>query len=176
MKLRLLLPAVGLLLVAAVVPAPVDELARAKELLKGFEGNWESEMSFMGMTSKGSEQVKLVSGGTVAIVEASGAMGPGQTFEGWGMIGYDPADKVWRHIWCDNQGPGLAAAEGTWSADGKTFTIEDEMDFNMGSGPQRMVMTSLMTGPDTREGRMIPKDAPAGAPPMMTIKYKRHAP
>ena len=176
MNLRLMVPLAGLLFVAAIPPAPVDEVARAKELLKPMVGMWDSEMSFMGMGPlKGTEEVKLLTGGLVATVTATSAGGPMGNFEGHGMFGYDPKAKVWHHVWTDNMDPGLFLSSGTWSADGKSFTIEDETDMGMGAGPQMMVMTNTITGEDTREFTMKPKDAAAGVPPMVSAKYKRRA-
>ena len=176
MNLRALLPLAGLLLVAAIPPAPVDETARAKELMKPFEGKWESEMYFMGMgPMKGTEEVKLVSGGIVGLVTAGGDMGPGMKFEGHGMFGYDPHTKVWSHVWCDNQDPGLSVSQGTWSADGKSFTVEAEMDMGMGAGPQKMLMVNTFTGDGTREFKMMTKDSKPDLPPMMKAKYTRTA-
>ena len=176
MKLRAFLPLAGLLLVAAIPPAPVDDVARAKELLKPMAGMWDSEMTFMGMgPMKGTEDVKLVSGGLVAMVTAGGDMGPSGTFEGHGMIGFDPKAKVWHHIWTDNQDPGLVVTVGTWSADGKSFVVEDETDLGMGAGPQLMVMTTTVTGEGTREFTMKAKDSKPEMPPVMSAKYKRRA-
>ena len=176
MKLRVFLPLAGLVLVAAIPPAPVDETARAKELLKPMVGMWDSEMTFMGMGPlKGTEDVKLAGGGLVATVTAISAGGPTGSFEGHGMFGYDPKAKVWHHVWSDNTEPGLFVSEGAWSADGKSFIIEDEADLGMGGGPQMMVMTQTITGEDTREFTMKPKDAKPETPPMISAKYKRRA-
>ena len=176
MSTRLLLPLAGLVLLAAAVPpGPAgDDTARAKEIVKAMAGTWDTETTFGAFPpSKGTEKVELTGGGLAAVVTATSEMGPGMTFEGHGLFGFDPTKKVWFNCWADNTGPGLSASQGTWSADGKTFTIEEEMD--MGAGPQKMVMLTTITGADTREFVMQRKDAAADADPVLTMKYKRHA-
>lgn len=157
-------------------PASPEEVARAKALMKPFEGNWDSEMYFMGMgPMKGTEEVTLVSGGLVALVKAGGSAGPSGNFEGHGMFGFEPKTKVWSHVWSDNMDPGLFVSQGSWSADGKTLTVEQEMDMGMGAGPQTMLMVNTLTGEGTREFKMLAKDAKPEAAPMVTAKYKRKA-
>jgi hypothetical protein len=180
-SLRLLLPICALVLLAATLPvrqsapapsAPADEVARAKLLLQHFSGSWDTESSFMGSPpSKGTEEVKLLSHGLVAIISSSSPMGPGQTFEGHGLMGYDPGQKTWRHVWADNTDPMISISEGSWSADGEVFTIVTEID--MGAGPTRMVMETTITGPDTHTFEMRAQDAAAGAQPMVRMSYER---
>ena len=161
---------------AATPPASPEEVARAKALMKPMEGHWESEMYFMGMgPMKGTEDVTLISGGLVAQVKAGGSAGPSGEFEGHGMFGYEPKTKTWNHVWSDNMDPGLFVSQGAWSADGKTFTVEQEMDLGMGAGPQLMLMINTLTGEGTREFKMQAKDAKPDAAPMVTAKYKRKA-
>src|SRR6185436_8078918 len=104
-----------------------------------------------------------VCGGLVAMVSTSVVMGPAGTVEGHGMFGYEPKAKTWSDVWADDGDPGLSVNQGTWSADGKSFTVEAEVD--MGAGPQRMLMIKTVTGADTREVIMKPKDAKPDASP-----------
>jgi Protein of unknown function (DUF1579) len=178
MKLRLLLPLAGLVLVAAALPGPADDSGRAKDLIKSLVGSWDCETSFAGFPpSKGNEEVKPLAHGLSCVITATSkdAMGPGMpAFEGHGLFGYDPKQKKWLHAWVDNMDTSFEVTEGTWSEDGKSFTIEQAVD--MGRGPQQMVMTQKITGPDTRTFTMSVKNAPADATPMLTMNYKRHAP
>lgn len=177
MSTRLLLPLAGLVLLAAAIPpGPVgDDTARAKELIRAMVGTWDSETSFGNFPpSKGTETVTLSGGGLAAVVTSTSAMGPGMTFEGHGLFGFDPQKHVWFNVWADNTSPGLGVSEGNWSADGKTFTIEEEID--MGTGPQKMLMVTVLTGADSREFTMQRKDAAPDADPVLSMKYKRHAP
>ncbi len=177
MSLPPLLPLAGLVLVAASFRsgAPVDDEAHARELLRHFAGTWDTESTYGDYPpSKGSEEVKVLAHGLSATISSTSPMGPGQTFEGHGIFGYDPHQKKWIHVWVDNTDPNISISEGTWSEDGNVFTIED--DINMGSGPTRMVLSTTITGAETREFRMAAKDAPAEAPPMIRMTYKRHAP
>jgi hypothetical protein len=64
-------------------------------------------------------------------------------------------------------------SQGRWSEDGKTFTVEQEMDMGMGAGPQKMLMVNTTTGADTREFKMMPKDAKPDAAPMVKATYTR---
>ncbi len=146
--------------------------ARAKELLAPFAGNWDTEWSGMGMPpSQGSEVVTALPHGLALVITSTSPMGPGQTFEGHGLIGFDRGTGKFMHAWADNQGPGLSISEGRFSEDGKSFIIEAEQD--MGMGPVKTVMTMHVDDADHMTWTMRAKDAPADAAPMMTQKYTR---
>ena len=175
--LRLLVPAAALALIAAVLPPEPagDETARAKELLKRFEGAWITETVYGNFPpSQGSEEVKLMSHGLSAVVTSSSPMGPGMTFEGHGLLGYDPAQKKWIQCWIDNTDTSVGVSEGAWSADGKVFTIEEEID--MGGGPKPTLLETRFADDGSHSFRMIAKDAAADAKPMLTMTYKRKTP
>jgi hypothetical protein len=173
MILRLLVPA-ALLLAAATLPlGPVGDDARAKELLAQFAGTWDTESSYMGSpASKGTETVELLPHGLSAVVTSKSPMGPGRSFEGHGLFGYDASQKKWIHAWVDNADSHFSVSEGTWSADGKVFTIEEEID--MGTGPTLMLMQTTFSDADHARFRMAPKDAAAEAQPMVSMSYTRH--
>jgi len=173
MILRLLAAAALLFAAAAHPPRQAADEARAKELLAQVAGTWDTQTTFMSFPpSKGTETVELLPHGLSAVVTAKGPMGPGLTFEGHGLIGYDPQQKKWMHAWVDNTDSSFSVSEGTWSADGKVFTIEEEAD--LGAGPTRMLMQTTITSADSHSFRMVPKDAPADAKPMISTTYTRH--
>ena len=175
MVLRLLVAAVLLLgAAAALPPRQATDEARAKELMAQLAGTWETQTTFMSFPpSKGTETVELLPHGLSAVVTAKGPMGPGRTFEGHGLFGYDPQQQKWLHAWIDNTDTSFGVSEGTWSADGKVFTIEEEVD--LGAGPTRMVMQTTISSADSHSFRMLPKDAPADAKPMISVTYTRQA-
>jgi hypothetical protein len=173
MVLRLLVPAALLLAAATLPPRPASDEARARELLAQFAGTWDTETSYMGFPpSKGTETVELLPHGLSAVVTSKSPMGPGRNFEGHGLFGYDPAQGKWIQAWVDNTDSHFGVTEGTWSADGKTFTVEEEVD--MGAGPTRMLMETKFSSADSHVFRMLPKDAADGKP-MLTMTYTRPA-
>jgi len=174
MILRLLVAAALLFATAAQPPRPATDEARAKELLAQLAGTWDTQTTFMSFPpSKGTETVELLPHGLSAVVTSKGPMGPGRSFEGHGLIGYDPQQNKWLHAWVDNTDSHFSVSEGTWSADGKVFTIQEEVD--LGAGPTLMLMQTTITGADGLSFRMAPKDAPADAKPMISTTYTRHA-
>ena len=175
MRLIRLAPLAALaLLVAAVPPRPAaDEVTHAKELLKGFVGTWDVDGSFMGMPSKGVETNTLLSHGLCVVSEYHAPMGPGQEFEGHGLMGYDPKEGKWISIWVDNTDPSISVSEGHWSADGKTFTIEETID--MGTGETAMLLTTTLQADGSRVFTMRAKDPAADAAPVVKSTYKKRA-
>src|SRR5262245_15354324 len=144
MRLIHLAPLAALALLAAALPPrpATDEVTRARELLTGFVGTWDVDGSFMGMPSKGVEPNTLLSHGLCVVSESRAPMGPAQEFEGHGLMGYDPKQGKWLSVWADNTDTSISVSEGHWSADGKTFTIEETID--MGNGPKEMEMTTAL--------------------------------
>jgi hypothetical protein len=163
------------LLVAAVPPRPAtDEVTRAKELLKGFVGTWDVDGSFMGMQSKGVETDTLLTHGLCIVSEYHAPMGPGAEFEGHGLLGYDPGQGKWLSVWADNTDPSISVTEGHWSADGKTFTVEETMD--MGTGDREMVLTTAIQPDGSRLFTMTGKDSAPDAAPIVKSTYRKRAP
>jgi hypothetical protein len=165
--------ALGLL---AFVPArpSAEDVARAKELLGRLAGNWDYEFTMAGMPPmKGSEVIKAMPHGMAVVVTSTGDMGPMGKFEGHGLMGFDSRSGKWLQVWTDSMDPKFSVTEGRWSEDGSTFTVEDEVDFGMGSGPQPMVMATRINGPDSMTFTMKAKDAPADGPAFMTMQYTR---
>jgi len=165
----------ALSLLAFAVPRPAaEDVPRAKELLKHFAGTWDVEMTFAGMPpSKGTETNHLLTHGLVLVTEYRAPMGPGQEFEGHGLMGFNPRTGAWTSVWADSMDPNISINEGTWSADGKTFTVEDEID--MGMGPVRMAMVTTITDADHHTFTMSDSKAAAGAAPMVKATYARRA-
>jgi len=175
MRLIRLAPLAALALLVAAVPprASADEVTHAKELLKNFVGTWDVDGSFMGMPSKGVETNTLLSHGLCVVSEYHAPMGPGQEFEGHGLMGYDPKQGKWLSVWADNTDTSISVSEGHWSSDGKTFTIEETID--MGTGPMEMVMTTALQPDGSRVFTMRNKDAAADAVPMVKSTYTKRA-
>jgi len=165
--------ALGLLAFVPARPSAAD-VARAKELLGRLAGNWDYELTMPGMPPmKGSETIKAMPHGLTLVVTSTGDMGPMGPFEGHGLMGFDSQTGKWLQAWTDNTDPKFSINEGRWSEDGSTFTIEDEVDFGMGGGPQAMVMATHIDGPDSMTFTMKAKDAPADGPAVMTMRYAR---
>ena len=167
MRTTLLVTAIlGLGLLAATLPSPGDDTARAKALLAPFAGTWATEFSMVGMpASKGAEVVTAFPHG-LAVAVTSRADG----YEGHGLIGYDPRTGKYMHVWADTMTPGLMVSEGHFSADGKSFTVEGEHETAAGKVP--VDMTMHIDDADHMTWTMKPKGDDA-APAIMSMKYTR---
>lgn len=158
----------------ATLPARPDEkdIARAKEQLAPFAGNWDTEITMAGMPpSKGSEVVQALPHGLALVVTSTASMGPMGAYEGHGLMGYDSKTGKWMHVWTDNAGSTFSVSEGRFSEDGKSFIIEGEQD--MGTGPLPVVMTMHVDDADHLTWTMRNKDGAADAAALMTMKYTR---
>jgi len=98
------------------------------ELLKQFEGTWDTVAKFQGrpgepaMESKGSETATFGMGGFWVTFEYQGDM-KGQPFTGRGAMGYDQQKQKYVGTWIDSMKSGMFLSEGTADADGKRFTM-----------------------------------------------------
>ena len=112
------------------------------EMLKKFEGDWNATVAF-----------------------------GGGTFEGRGLTGYDPHKKKYVSTWADSVAPHLMVMEGSFAADGKTFTETGE-----GMGPdaklQKLKSVYEFKDKDTIVFTMY-KVADGKDEQMMQITYKR---
>jgi hypothetical protein len=97
------------------------------KMLAKDDGEWNEEVT-MWMTpgadpTKSTATVvnKMILGGRYQESKHTGNM-MGMPFEGYGLVGYDNAKKVFVSTWIDNMGTGIMFMEGKW--DEKTKTIQ----------------------------------------------------
>ncbi|HJU83504.1 MAG TPA: DUF1579 family protein [Holophagaceae bacterium] len=86
------------------------------ESMKALEGTWDAEIRSVGtgspeQVSKGTETVKLVSGGLWAAVELRADVG-GVPYEGHGLLGYDPAARKHVGAWVDSMATTMGSSSG----------------------------------------------------------------
>lgn len=101
--------------------------ADAYEVLKKDVGLWETETSIWTapdaepLVSRGKEKSYML-GKFWLIYEFEGSMG-GQSFSGFGNLGYDAKRKKYVGTWVESTGPNLGLHEGTWDEATKSFTM-----------------------------------------------------
>ena len=104
----------SLLLVQDMSAKPVKE----HELLKQFEGEWDSVAKFMmepgkePVPSKGKESCKLIMGGLFLVTSVDSEMFGGK-FYGHGILGYDLQKKKYTGSWVDSLNTAIYQIEGT---------------------------------------------------------------
>ena len=154
------------LLLLAVAQDMSAKPVKEHEVLKKFEGEWDSVMKFMmepgkdPMVSKGTETCKLIMGGLFLVTTVDAEMMGGK-FYGHGVMGYDVQKKKYTGSWVDSMATGVYTVEGTLEGNVLTETMEGT-DPNSGQ-PFKMklvhelkdkdnrVMKFLMAGPDGKE-------------------------
>ena len=136
------------------------------EVLKKFEGEWDSTMKAAmepgkePMVSKGKESCKLIMGGLFLVTTVDAAMMGGK-FYGHGVMGYDVQKKKYTGFWVDSMATGTYTIEGT--LEGNVLTENMEGTDPSSGQPFKMklvhelkdkdnrVMKFLMTGPDGKD-------------------------
>lgn len=99
------------------------------ELLKKFEGEWDSVAKFMmepgkePAPSKGKESCKLIAGGLFLVTSVDSAMFGGK-FAGHGVLGYDLQKKKYTGSWVDSLNSGMYLVEGTLEGNVLTERME----------------------------------------------------
>lgn len=134
-----LLLATGLAVHAHSVSAqempPMPKPGPAHDVLKADLGTWNAAVEVVSapgapaMTSTGVETNVLGCGGLCLVTDFKGTMMPGVSFEGHGVVTYDPAKKKYVGSWTDSMSTGLAMSEATWD-------------------PAKKALTGWMEGPD----------------------------
>jgi hypothetical protein len=99
------------------------------EMLKKLAGDWDATVSFMGSESKATSHSEVGLGGLWLLTEFKGEFA-GAPFAGRGTMGYDPAKKKYVSTWVDSMSASIMFSEGSFDADGKTFT-----ETGSGTGP-----------------------------------------
>jgi len=113
-----------------------EEPAEQHRMLSTLSGTWHYNLQYWtdenaeAQTSSGlmtNEMVlgeKFLSSKTVLIINAGGQNIP---YEGWGLLGYDAAKKVFTSVWADRGQVGMITATGKYNAE--TKTIEEKGSF-----------------------------------------------
>ena len=153
-------------------PKPAPEMDKLAKMMVGTWSSAEkhepSPFNPAGGTGQGVFRVSLGPGGH-SLVEQYNSRGSAGTFNGHGMTYWDPKDKVFRSVWCDNFTPTCDVSVGQWEGDNLVFLSEGEME---GKKTKLKMIYSGFTADSYDFG----VDMSQGAGPMartMTIKYTR---
>lgn len=138
------------------------------EMLKKWEGTWDTTMKMMGMESKGVATYKMELGGLWLVSTFEGDLG-GIKFSGRGLDSYDPAKKKFVGIWVDSMSTSPMNMEGTYDKDKKTMTMVGEGPGFDGK-PTKYRAVSEFKDENTVNFSMYVGD---GKEPAFTILYKR---
>lgn len=98
------------------------------EWLRQFEGDWDIKGKFTPPGQKetkegtGTESSRVTLGDFWLMIEHKGQHEE-MSYEGRGVIGYDPSKKKYCGSWIDNVSPYLMSLEGTADSSGKKFTF-----------------------------------------------------
>src|SRR5262245_15967286 len=163
--------AAALTVVLAVPAARAQEFPKTgpeHELLKKWEGTWETTMKFGDMETKGSATYKMELGGLWLASNFEGEFG-GTKFYGKGLDTYDPAKKKYIGIWCDSMSTAPLLMEGTFDKEKKTMTMSGDGP-GMDGKPMRFKAVSEWKDDNTVNFSMFMGDAKE---PGFTIVYKR---
>jgi hypothetical protein len=162
--------AVAALLMAPAAQAqqPPPKPGPEHELLKKWEGTWDTTMKLGGMETKGTATYKMEVGGMWLVSNFEGEFG-GAKFYGKGLDSYDANKKKYVGIWCDSMSASPLLMEGTFNKEKKTLTMS-----GMGPGedgkPVKFTAVSEWKDENTVNFSMFMADAKE---PGFTIVYKR---
>lgn len=138
------------------------------EMLKKWEGTWETTMKMAGMESKGTCTYKMELGGLWLVSNFEGDIG-GQKFTGKGLDSYDPAKKKFVGIWVDSWITSPMTLEGTYDKETKTLTMTGEAP-GMTGKTEKVKTVTVFKDDDNADFSMYMGD---GKEPGFTIAYKR---
>jgi hypothetical protein len=102
------------------------------KMIAKYDGTWNSAVSVWmqpgtaPMTSKSVAVNTMILGGRYQQTNIKGDYG-GAPYEGFSLLSYDNAKKVFTSTWLDNFGTGTTTLEGTWDAASKTITFKGKM-------------------------------------------------
>jgi hypothetical protein len=165
-----------------------EQLAKMKEfgtpgaehaILKTFEGNWNvSSRSWMKpgdkeQQSTGTSSMTWVLGGRFLRQDYKGDWG-GQTFEGFGFVGYDKMKKEYVSVWLDNVSTSIFHSSGQYDA--ATKTIKDSGTFSCpmtGKKDEWFRAEWKIVSNDEHVYSMFMKDPEGKEFKMMEMTYKR---
>lgn len=151
---------------------PMPTPGPAHEALKADVGTWNATVEMVpapgvpAMTSTGVETNTMGCGGLCLVTDFKGTIMPGVSFEGHGVMAYDPAKKKYVGSWTDSMSTGLATSEAIWDPAKKAFTgwmegpdmtgtvVKTRTVTEHKDGGTR-VMTVYGPGPDGKEFQMM---------------------
>ena len=165
------------MLVVAAVAALAVSSARAQEapkpgpeheMLKKWEGTWDTTMKMAGGESKGVAKYKMELGGLWLSSTFEGELF-GSKFSGKGMNSYDAGKKKFTGVWVDSMSTSPMVTEGTYDKETKKLTMTGEGP-GEGGKTQKIKNVTEWKDEDTAHFTMYMGDTKE---PTFTIVYKR---
>ncbi len=159
---------------SAVAPAPAVALSPEIEELRRLVGTWSTHEVLepsaqlpVGATYVGTVRISPGPGGSSIVLDhhSEGALG---SYAAQGMIGWNPAEKVYRLAWADSTAPGITFESG--SKDGAALVFRGEGTLMGRKIAIREVIDEITPDSFTLT---IYGDAGAGEKKRMTIRYTR---
>ncbi len=117
------------------------------KMIAKYDGTWNSAVlvwmkpGAQPMSSKSVAVNSMILGGRYQQSKITGDYG-GMPFEGFSLLSYDNAKKVFTSTWLDNFGTGTTTLEGTWDGASKTITFKGKM-YDPTSGKDTEVKETL---------------------------------
>lgn len=102
------------------------------KMIAKYDGKWNEDVTFWMQpgaapnTNKSTAVSQMILGGRYQQSTITGDM-MGTKFEGFSLLGYDNAKKVFTSTWIDNFGTGTMTLEGTWDDASKTIIFKGKM-------------------------------------------------
>lgn len=153
------------------IPARAQQPPKAgpeHELLKQWEGTWDTVLKAGGMEHKGTTTFKMKVGGLWLVSNMELDFG-GQKFFGHGLDTYDAGKKKFVSVWCDSMSTMPMLMEGSYDAAKKTMTMT-------GNGPGmdgKMTTWRSVTEKKDDDNAHFRMYIGGGQEPMFTVDYKR---
>jgi Protein of unknown function (DUF1579) len=152
---------------------PLPQPGPEHEVLRKDVGTWDVTMELtpgagMPPFSMTGVETDTLLGGRWLIAQYTFDM-MGQTFEGHGITGYDPAKKAYVSTWVDTMSTSLMTSEGSFDAATNTMTGTSEVPDPAG-GRTKAKSVATWPGPDERVVKIYMTDA---SQPTVTLTYKR---
>lgn len=151
---------------------PMPEAGPEHKVLAALDGTWDATVSVMGQESKGVMTIKLAMNGLWLIEDYEGDM-MGQNFAGHGLIGYDPAKKMYVSTWIDGMTTNLSISEGTYDKEKKELVLSQEAPDPMSGKMVTMKQTTRFKDRDHWSFHMSMPGPDGADMEMMSIEYAR---
>lgn len=154
----------------AMPEMPMPKPTKEHEWLKGRVGTWETTVTCMGQTTRGTEVTKA-HGDFWVISDFEGSF-MNMPYKGHGLMTFDPDKKKFVSTWCDTMSPTLMVSEGTTDAAGKVLTMEGTCK-GMEGVPVTSKQVMEIKDNDSCTFTMYDKAKGPSDPMAMKIEYKR---
>jgi hypothetical protein len=139
------------------------------EKFKKMVGTWDANVEAMGKKFKGTTTYHM-GPGNLWLLEHFRSDFEGMKFEGMGAMTYDPAKKVYTHLWLDSMSTTPMISHGNFD-DNNRMVMKGKV--TKGDKTANVTMTSMMKGENTMIFTMSMPGEDGKAMQMMKITYTR---